>query len=115
MLFPISGSFVIAFKTFRLVSFEHGGIQSVLVKLKYVYKILPSPVDCLFLEVVTKRPVAEHFKHSVVVCVVTYLFKVVMFAGYTQAFLTVGDAFVGCRTVAENDVFELVHTGICKH
>ena len=49
------------------------------------------------------------------ICVVADLFKVVVLARYAQAFLAVGHAFRFRNPVAEDDVLELVHTGVGKH
>ena len=38
-----------------------------------------------------------------------------MFTAHAQAFLRVGNARIGYRVVAENDVFPLVHTGVGEH
>ena len=46
-----------------------------------------------FLEVIAERPVSEHLEHSVVVGVVSHLFKVVVLTAYTQTLLRVGKRF----------------------
>ena len=50
-----------------------------------------------------------------VVGIVANLFKVVMFSADSQALLRVGRTRELGLGVAEEDVLELVHSGICKH
>ena len=83
--------------------------------MQYVHKIFPRIIDGSFFEIVTKRPIAKHLKHRVVICVKSHFFQVVMFTAYAQAFLRVCGSFVFRRDVAQYDVLELVHSGICKH
>ena len=62
------------------------------VELIYRYFVnrseeFPSPANSFFFEVVSKRPIAKHFKHGVVVGVYTNFFEVVVFTRNAQAFL----------------------------
>ncbi len=50
-----------------------------------------------------------------VVGVVTHLLQVVVFATHTKALLGVGYPWVLHRGVAQDDILELVHTGIGEH
>ena len=115
MLFPYRGCLVIACETLVCCSLKHGGIQTLGVKVKHVNEILPCPVYGFLLEVVAKRPVAQHLKHRVVVCVHAHLFEVVVLAAHAKALLRVGYPFIFGCFVAEYDVLELVHAGIRKH
>ena len=112
---PNVGSFVIAFKTFGRRTFEYCNIETVFVEFEHFSKIFPSPSNSLSFEIVAKRPVTQHLKHSVVVSVVTYLFEVVMLTAHAQTFLRVGNTWIFDRVVTQNDVFELIHTCIGKH
>ena len=96
-------------------AFEHGGIKEVLVYSVHIREKLPSPVDSLGLEVIAKAPVAKHLEHGVVVGVVPNLFQVVMFSADSQALLCVYGAVECSCLVAEEDVLELVHSGVGKH
>ena len=115
MLLPERGSLVIAAEAFSLRAFKHCGIETFGVKTEDIHKEFPRPVDCFLLEVVAKRPVAEHLEHGVVICVEAHLLKVVVFSADTQTLLAVGDAGPLRGLVAEYDVLELVHAGVGEH
>lgn len=44
-----------------------------------------------------------------------YLLQVVVLSGNAQAFLSVGDARLGYRTIAQKEILELVHARIGEH
>ena len=115
VLEPNLRSFVVAAQAFFGRAFENGGIEVGWVELQHVDEVFPSHVDGAFFEVVAKTPVAEHFKHGVVVSVVSHLFQVVVLAAYAETFLRVGAAARFWVARAEDDVFPLVHTRIGKH
>ena len=50
-----------------------------------------------------------------VVSVMAYFFQIIVFAADTEAFLRIGATFACGGTVAQDDVFELVHARIGKH
>ena len=54
-------------------SFEYGGIQIFRIYFQYIYQIFPCPADSFFLEVISERPVAQHFEHSMVAVSYTHL------------------------------------------
>jgi len=71
-------------------------------------------LDCLGLEIIIERPVAQHFKKGVVIGIFANFFKVVVFAADPQAFLSVGHAgILGGRQTDEN-ILELIHSRIGK-
>ena len=98
-----------------LRTLEYCSIESLLVELVNLSEKLPSPVDCLNLEVITEAPVSEHLEHCMVICVAADLLKVVVLTAHAKTFLAVCDSFPLCRAVAEEPILELVHTGICEH
>ena len=112
---PNFRGFVVAFQPLRGVAFEHGHVEVVGIQLEHVHKVFPRHVDGALLEIVAKRPVAEHLEHGVVVGVVAHLLEVVVLARDAQAFLRVGTAarFGVART--QNDVLPLVHARIGEH
>ena len=67
------------------------------------------------LEVIPKGPVSKHLKHRVVVRIMAHLLEVVVLTAHAQTFLRVGHAAALGFDVAENDVLELVHTGVGEH
>ena len=70
----------------------------------------PSPRDRLFLEIVSERPVSQHFEHRVVVGVVADILKVVVFPARADAFLGVR----GARRIVRGflDAEEIGHEGV---
>ena len=115
VLLPVAGCFVVASKTLLGATFEDGGIEVLGVQLQHIHQIFPCPADGLLLEIVTERPVAEHLEHGVVVGVVAHLLEVVVLATNAQTLLRVGHTLALGRGIAQNDILELVHTGIGKH
>ena len=85
------------------------------IQFQDFYQIFPRPADRFFLEVIAERPVTKHFKHGVVVRIVSYFFQVIMLSANAQAFLRVRDSFIFCRVVTQNNIFELVHPRVSKH
>jgi len=85
------------------------------IQFQYFYQVFPCPVDCFFFEVITEGPVAEHFKHGVVVRIVSDFFQVIVLSAYAQTFLRVRDSLVFRRVVTQNNIFKLVHTRVGKH
>ena len=114
-LFPIGSGFIVTFQSFFGAAFEYGGVKVIRIYLQNIYQVFPCPVDCLFLKVVTERPVAQHLEHGMVVRIVSYFFQVIMLSANAQAFLRVRDSFIFCRVVTQNNIFELVHPRISKH
>ena len=112
---PESCGFAVALEAFFLRALEHGNVKVLGVDFQHVHEKLVGPRDGFFLEVVAKAPVAEHFKHGVVVRVVAHLFEVVVLAAHAQAFLRVGLSAAFRFGVTENDILELVHAGIGEH
>ena len=51
-------------------------------------------LNCMNLEIVSKRPVSQHLKESVMVEVVAHIVKVVVFTSNTDTLVTVDDASV---------------------
>ena len=98
-LFPIGSSFVVTAQSFFRTSFKYGCIEMFRIQFQNFYQIFPRPVDRFFLEVIAERPVTKHFKHGVVVRIVSYFFQVIMLSAYTQTFLRVRDSLVFRRMV----------------
>ena len=76
--FPEIPCLLVERNTIRFISFKHGYIQPVFRQFVNVRQQFPRPGNGFFLEIVTKRPVAEHFEHRVVVGIKTHIFKVVV-------------------------------------
>ena len=96
-------------------AFEHGRIEQLGIDAVDLGEQFPRPVDSLGLEVVAKTPVAQHLEHSVVVCIVSHFFEVVVLSAHAEALLAVGGAAHLRSAVAQEDVLELVHAGVGEH
>ena len=112
---PYSCCLVVALESFGGSALEYCGIQAFGIQPENFDKIFPGHIDGLFLEVVAEGPVSEHLEHSVVVGIVPHLFKVVVLTAYSQALLRVGNTLPRWRFLTQNNVLELVHTGIGEH
>ena len=92
VLQPELSSLVVALDVFFWRALKHRHIKVIWIELEHIHEIFPSHIDGTFLEIVTKRPVAEHLKHGVVVSVMTDFFQVVVLTAYTQTLLRVSTA-----------------------
>ena len=115
VLLPIAVGLHVGRLAVLLVAAEDGDVETVLVDLHHLGEVLPGVGDGFFLEVVAKRPVAEHLEHGVVVGVVAHFLEVVVLTRHAQAFLRVGGAFPFRGLVAQEDVLELVHASVGEH
>ena len=87
VLCPVFGGLFVAGDILFGATFKHRHVEVGGIEVQHVDEVFPCVVDGAFLEVVAKAPVAEHFKHGVVVGVVPHLFQIVVFAAYAQTFL----------------------------
>ena len=115
VLFPIAKRLHISGLSVFFVTAKNGHIKPVLVDFDDLGEVFPSVGDGLFLEVVAEAPVAEHLEHGVVVGVVANFLQIIVFARNAEAFLRVGGAVPLLGLIAEEDVLELVHTGVGEH
>ena len=76
---------------------------------------LPCPRDGLFFEVVAKRPVPEHLKHSMMIGIVPHLLEVVVLTTHAKTLLSICNARILCLHIPKDYIFELIHPGIGKH
>ena len=97
------------------IAFKHSDIQLVFGQTVHFGHQFPSPGNGVLLEEIAKAPVAQHFKHGVVVMIVSYLLQIIVFSAYAQAFLRVHNTLVGRFCIAQKVVFELIHARIGKH
>jgi len=112
---PIVISLHISGLAVLFVTAKDGHIEPVLVDFHHFGEVFPSVGDGFFLEIVAKRPVAQHLKHGVVVGVVAHFLKVVVFSRNAEAFLRVGSAVPLGGLVAQKDILELVHASVGEH
>ena len=72
----------------------------------------PGKVDCLALEVIAEREVAQHLEEGVVARRGTDVLQVVVLALHTHDLLGCGGSLVGTLFLAQEDIDELIHAGI---
>jgi hypothetical protein len=111
---PVSMGFGINRQVVRPVAPKDCHVQPFFGKHVYVGEQFPSPLDRLFLEVVTKRPVTQHLKHRVVIGIYPNLFQVVVLATHPKAFLCVGDTLTYGRGITKKVVLKLDHSRVGK-
>ena len=78
ILIPKGKSFIILCQSVVPIALENGSIEAVGVEFHPICQKFPGPLDGFFFEVITKRPVAQHLKHSVVVGIMTYFLQIVV-------------------------------------
>ncbi len=88
------------------------GVEARLVQADDFGEELPGKLDGVFLEVVAKGEVAEHFKKGVVAGGAADVFQVVVLAAHAQAFLGRGGAGVAGLVLAQEHLLELHHAGV---
>ena len=115
VLAPLFSRLVVCGEPVSGIAPKHRHVQPVFVQSIAVGQQLPRPIDGLGLEVVAKRPIAEHLEQRVVVGVHPDLFQIVVFAADAQALLGVGNSCVLHRLVAQKQVLERVHPRIDEH
>ena len=76
---------------------------------------LPAPFQAVALEVVAKRPVAQHLEEGVVTRGVAHVFQVVVLAASAQTGLNGRSAHIRAFVFAQKHVFELHHAGVGEH
>ena len=112
---PDGCSFVIATQALFRRAFEHRHVEVSWVDFQHINDIFPCKIDGAFLEVIAKRPVAEHLEHGVVIRIMSHFFQIVVFARHAQAFLRVGYTRIFDGVIAQNNALPRVHTGIGEH
>ena len=95
-----------------VVGLVDGGPQLLGRQLVFLRQQLPRPHECVALEVVAERPVAEHFEERVVARRIADVFQVVVLAAGAQAALHGGRTHVRALVGTEEDVLELHHAGV---
>ena len=112
---PNVSSFIVPAQSVLCVAAEYRHPQPIRVQPPFLHQKLPGPRDSLFFEVIAKRPVAQHLKEGVMVAVLAHLLQIVMFTGNADAFLAVSCSQILRLASAQEDVLELIHTGIYEH
>ena len=100
MFCPDRSCLVIASKSLFRRTLKDRRIEVCGIDLEHIHDIFPREVNRLFLEIVAKRPVAQHLEHRVVIRVVSHFLQVIMLTAHTQTFLTVRHTRVFNRVIA---------------
>src|SRR5690606_40046697 len=74
----------------------------------------PSPGNRLLFEIITERPVPQHFKHRVMVGIDPYFLEVVVFTAYPETLLRIRDTSCLGSGMSQEIVFELNHPCVGK-
>ena len=75
----------------------------------------PAPFQAVALEVVAKRPIAQHLEKSVVPRCVTHVLQIVVLAARPQTGLHRGRAHIRTLVLAQKHVLELHHARVGEH
>ena len=113
---PITISLLVELARVAITGLVHGGVQAFLGEPPSAGDQLPRPLNGLFFEVITKRPVAEHFEESVVIGIHPHIVEVVVFAAGANTLLRISGAAGVVRAVsfAEKNRHKLIHAGVGK-
>ena len=98
-----------------VVALVHGDPQLVAVESEYLRGQLPTPGNCLFLEVVTETEVAEHLEEHEVTLRATHIVEVVVFAAGPDALLHADCAVVRRGFLSHEIRLERHHPGHGEH
>ena len=93
----------------------NGDEQLVLRKAEFLRDQIPGETDGIFLEIVAKREIAEHFKERMVTSGIADIVQIVVLATGTHALLGSRRAIVGTVFKTRKNVLELNHTRIGEH
>ena len=96
------------------VTAEYRGAESVPGQLPDFGQQFPGPRDGLTFEIVSERPVAQHFEKRMVLRTEPHLFQVVVMPRYADAFLGIHGPAVIPVAGAQKHVLELIHPSIRK-
>jgi hypothetical protein len=91
---------------------EDSDVKLVFRQAVFACNQVPGKLDGFGFEVVAEREVAEHLEEGVMAARETDIFQVVMLAAGADALLRTGGAAVVALFHAQEDVLELVHTGV---
>ena len=98
-----------------IVFHVHRGVQLVGGQLVDLSQQFPRPLQRLALEVIAKRPIAQHFEKGVVAGGVAHVFQIVVLAARTQAGLYGCGAHIRALVRAQKHVLELDHARVGEH
>ena len=112
---PIACGFVVAAEAFLFAALKDRHVEVLGIDFQDVHQVGVGPADGFLLEIIAETPVAQHFEHRMVIRVVAHFFEVVVLARNAEALLRVALTARFGFHIAQNDVLELVHSGVRKH
>src|SRR5450432_1799998 len=111
---PFIPAFFIQSQFLSGISAEYGNVNPVHRNLEDFCQQFPAPGNGFLFKIIAKTPIAEHFKHRMMVGIHTHFFQVVMLPAYPQTFLRIGHPGVRSGFISEEIILELVHSCIDK-
>ncbi len=108
---PARGGFLVGAQL-ALIVLEDGRPQAVFLQAVDAGEQVPGPADGFLFVVIAEGPVAQHLKESVMGAIAPHIVEIIVFAGDAHTFLRISGAGVRARPRAQEDVLELVHTGV---
>ena len=91
-----------------IIVFKDGNIQLIDWHFQFFGEEFPCPFDCLLLEVVAEREVAQHFKIGAVTGSLSNPFDI----RCPDALLTGGDPYIRRNSLSQEVLFQRCHTGV---
>ena len=93
-----------------VVPFKNSNVQTIFVHFVHLCQQFPSPSNCFFFKIVSKRPVPQHFKHRLVITVSTDVFQIIVFPRHSQTLLSICNTGGRRSFVSKEIIFELCHS-----
>ena len=91
-----------------IIVFKDGNIQLIDWHFQFFGEEFPCPFDCLLLEVVAEREVAQHFKIGAVTGSLSNPFNI----RCPDALLTGSDPYIRRNSLSQEVLFQRCHTGV---
>ena len=111
---PNRTRFRVGFQSCLCITAEICCIDSIGIQSKCSSEQFPSPRNGFFFEVITKGPIPKHLEKSMVIDVVSNIFKIVVLSTSANAFLRIDCARVWPSSSTKKDILELIHPRIRK-
>src|SRR5690606_2263591 len=96
-------------EVFGSISLKNRHIETLSGQFIFVGEQFPRPGNRLLFELITERPVPQHFKHRVMVGIDPYFLEVVVFTAYPETLLRIRDTSCLGSGMSQEIVFELNH------
>ena len=114
-ILPNRKSFSVHAGFIAFVTLKNSYIKNILVYFIHLSEQFPSPRDGFLFEIISKTPIAQHLEKRMMVCVITHLFQVIVFARNAQTFLGIGNSFAWRLSISDKIFFKWCHSRVDKH